>query len=276
MTVQTAAHRLDDIENTLAGFLRRLVSSKDNVKAKQEEFNGAADAARNLREEVMVGVADAAHADGWTANEVDKALARAVKAHFNNDADAKSAATFKAEIKNAAHPNVRGRIRTLIKFRDDLWDTEAQAYAAAPKDAKPDTPLKETFARRYHMLSSMLVASTKADGGVVFETTDDVLDWAGPLHPSRDAGKVQKRLNAAIETLEEVAKLAPNVQEIRDAIQYLAGVDIERAWDAARAKAAESEAAPNEPAPQTAPAGTLAAGAIDIDDVLAAPTKLAA
>lgn len=263
--------RIDTIADAIFANMRDAFAAVEGVKRLSEEMQDASADSTNKREAFMATIAALSDADNWTPKETKDAL-KSAQNKVNDKSAAKTFATLAAEVKLAAHPEIRAHFTKLVAIRDAVWGAEQDAAVAAKKAEMPaDTPCKLAFARSYHMLVAML-RRTATDEMPLIQTAGELVEWARTLDPRLDPEKVQKKLESLVAQLREFQRAFP-VQDVKTLIEYaetfdsaaivaeMRKVEEEKAKQAAAEAAREaamlggdeeepSEIAPNDPVSQ--------------------------
>jgi hypothetical protein len=178
-----------------------------SADAMRDEANNALTEAKdgsvNARELVMGNLAGLASQGDWTEQEIN--LAAVLMGKQSNAELPKAVATFVGEAKRAMHPAVRDDFANLVGVRNEAWEAEELARTI---DKKAPQPVKKAFARKYHLLITLLGEAAK---GNWLTTTDEVVTFAQARDPDIDADKAMKALTKLREQLATIAANFPDV-----------------------------------------------------------------
>jgi hypothetical protein len=177
-TTQHVARVTRVSEVVTASFAAVATKDQDRKDAK-DVLTVAADDAVNTREGQLVTLANISASEKWELSDIDSGVDTALKQRNGKDT---AINTFASEIKRACHPHARYCVSSLRELAENVWNAEiSQEDKSAPR------PLRQAFARRYHMLQRMIgecIASER-----VLETPAEVVEWAIELDPAKDPSK---------------------------------------------------------------------------------------
>lgn len=185
----TTQARLDEITNKIYQTCIQVTDAMEDVTDTKAAADEASKGATSKRETIMGEIAKISLAGNWTERETELASKAAAK-RYNNTKTKKAMETFMGEIKHAAHPNVRDHFSALVSIRDAAWQEETDMLAL---DKASPQPLRKCFKRSYHALMQAMAVAEK---GVVWETVQDMVDYANANDPDTDAKYVFKQLEA--------------------------------------------------------------------------------
>jgi hypothetical protein len=234
-----------DRSHTIANAIRAALEPMTSADAMRDEANNALTEAKdgsvNARELVMGNLAGLASQGDWTEQEIN--LAAVLMGKQSNAELPKAVATFVGEAKRAMHPAVRDDFANLVGVRNEAWEAEELARTI---DKKAPQPVKKAFARKYHLLITLLGEAAK---GNWLTTTDEVVTFAQARDPDIDADKAMKALTKLREQLATIAANFPDV-DLTAAADMLAKVVTPKQLQEAR----DELLGLNQPAPTTKPA----------------------
>jgi hypothetical protein len=200
----------NDRSHTIANAIRAALEPMTSADALRDEANEALNGAKleavNARELVMGKLAELAGQGAWTTQEID--VAAVVMAKQSNAELPKSIATFVGEAKRAMHPDVRDEFANILEVRNEAWDAEELARSI---DKKAPSPIKKAFARKYHVLITLLGEAAK---GHWLTTVDEVTAFAQARDPDVDADKALKALTKLREQLATIAANFPDADVV--------------------------------------------------------------
>jgi hypothetical protein len=202
-TITKPGDRSHTIANAIRAALEPMTSADALRDEANETLNGAKTGAVNAREQVMSNLADLASQGDWTEQEIN--LAAVLMGKQSNAELPKAVATFVGEAKRAMHPAVRDDFANLRTVRDEAWETEELARTI---DKKAPQPIKKAFARKYHLLITLLGEAAK---GNWLTTTAEIVAFAEVRDPDIDADKAIKALTKLREQLATIAANFPDV-----------------------------------------------------------------
>lgn len=233
-----SATRIADIAAKISQTCAGVGSDMSDLDDARAIVTKVAEAGVSKREAIMGQIADLSLADNWTTDEIKSASKIAIEAH-NNLTTAKAMANFITEIKKAAHPHVRDHFKALVSIRDTAWQAETdQLEMAKGTNIKVPTPLRKWAKRSYHLLTFSLKA---CEDGVLFQTCEDIVDYATAHDPDHNAKKVMERLKAIHATLAAFYVDFPD-DDVGFAVDTLGKVTAEALTKARNSKIAENAA----------------------------------
>lgn len=276
--VKAAQDRAASIAAAMYGALQPLSAAIDTETEMNEAAKEAKEQGVNVREQVMGVLADLAHTGAWSEAEINSAAVLMAKSEGGpgNKALPKTVQTFVGEAKRAMHPAVREHFDNIVSVRDEGWQAEVDRLKA---DKSAPAPIKKAFARKYHVLVTLLGEGAQ---GRFYETPEELVDFAKRRDPSLDADKTYKTLE---KIREQLAAMVANFPEP----DLVAGLDtLNKVTAKTLADSLERDEEPNDTAagkPATVPSttvvasdeGEVAEGAVDVlDDALAEAARLIA
>lgn len=268
--VKAANARMTAIKDSLYHALLPLKGAVDVEQGASDALKEAKDQGINVREQVMGNLADLATAGNWSTQDIDAAATMVcAKGGAGNSDLPKTVQTFIGEAKRAMHPAVRQDFAEIVAIRDAAWQDEVDTLA---RDKKAPAPIKKAFARKYHLLVTLLGEGAK---GTCPASTAEVIEFAKRRDPDIDADKAFKVLERIKEQLGTMAGNFPD-QDLVAAVDVLNKVMTSKQMQDARDR---DLGEPNDaPAPVAAPAATPnsvistndepAEGAVDVLDAI--------
>jgi hypothetical protein len=149
------------------------ISTKDGERRDAKKIlEGTASDAVNARESQLVTLANFSASEVWSLSDIDTGVDTALKQRNGKDT---SINTFASEIKRACHPNAREHVSSLAELAVNVWQAETEGDKDAPR------PLRQAFARRYHMLQRMIGECITSKH--VLQSSVEVVGWAISLDP---------------------------------------------------------------------------------------------
>jgi hypothetical protein len=180
------------------------ISTKDGERRDAKKIlEGTASDAVNARESQLVTLANFSASEVWSLSDIDTRVDTALKQRNGKDT---SINTFASEIKRACHPNAREHVSSLAELAVNVWQAESEGDKDAPR------PLRQAFARRYHMLQRMIECITSKH---VLQSSVEVVGWAISLDPAKDPAKAFKRAKALRSQIQDLMSEFPGLEQLR-------------------------------------------------------------
>jgi len=219
-------------QNAYKGVIKRLLDSAADVTTARDAATAAGEQAQGIRVILLTELAKASADNGWQHNLAMQGIASAIEAYEKTANDPSSVRTlnqFKTECSRAIHPEARAHVKRDFERATKLWEAEdaavAKAKAAAVaagerfSRADVDTPLHDTFKRKYHFVigSTGLAAARATKGrkeGDISALVDKPTELAEHVAGKERAnsGRAKRMLNDVIAKLREINEEFPHQQ----------------------------------------------------------------
>jgi hypothetical protein len=267
-TNNPAFERIRNIANDIRQMCNGITSYDLDKADLTAQAKAAGEAAMGAREGIMQRIAQMSVASNLTEAEVRGACALA--ASMGNDKTDKSVSTFIADVKRAAHPNVRDRFDTLFALRNDAWEMEQL-------DKEGGQPIKKAFKRKYHALNAVLTAVLD---GVTLDSVADFVAYAEARDPDLDPKKVKARLDKIRDDLAAFVQTFP-VGDLAACVDLIGAITVKELTDSRapkvvapvttkpRAVARAQTAQTTKPAPVASVASVAEGASNVVEDVMA-------
>lgn len=203
---------------------------------------------------LMVGLANTAKRDNWTADEI-KAAAKAAVANLNTKDI--SAATFASEITACCDPRARDHIARCFALARKHFEIVDEDHAAL---------MRRVFVREYHCALKLIRATGK---GETFPDMGSVTKWAIAHDPIHNAAKINERIKKMAKALETINARFPHAS-LTKAAKMLGSITNDELVEAVNAPKPAPKA--SEPAPEPEPVE----GVFDVDAALREELQLVA
>jgi hypothetical protein len=233
------------VEQAKAAFGKVIVkftSSQMDVDATKAAHDKQVNEHGSAKVKLIVSLAEIALKHGWehkyALDGIEKAI-EAYEAAANNGGKAMRASSlrqFATECGRALHPKAREHVAADFARADKLWDAEGERVTKARDDAKeagekfvkPETPLRDAFKRKYHMVigSNGILANRASKDPEKQELAEAAVDLAETVigDERRDAKRAAKAIEKAVQTIEDIASEFPHPDWAK-VVKFLSGVD---------------------------------------------------
>lgn len=224
--VQAVPHR--DLVAAQAAFdaiIPRFTAARSDVDDARTALDAANASENGVRGDILIELAKASIAGDWSFEHAQMGVKASLKAYeATHNTLPSTLTTFAAECYRAIHPKARDHVESAFSDAAEAWEAEgarikaAQASALAAKTkyiADPEeTPLREAFKRKYHMVAGtngMLAAHASNDDERNMLANDPVM-LADTIVGSekRDEKRAARAIAKVVATIEDVANEFPS------------------------------------------------------------------
>jgi hypothetical protein len=271
-----------EAKRAFTGVIERVLKASTAIDDAKADVGVKTEAQNGLRVTLLCDIATAAVAGNWShdhavagLNAAIEAYATAYNASHNLPLNTASLKQFAGECGRAIHPKAREHVAAEFAKADDLWAAEGDVIDAAKakaiadetkfRRADVDTPLRDRFKRKYHMVvgSNGLLAARANENLAELADSPEMLAEQLDTNDRQDHKRAARAIAKAVATIEEIADEFPS-QRWDVTIKFLKGIKPETlvTFRDAQKREQRRERA-NAPQRTVAPSATVTADAVN-------------
>jgi hypothetical protein len=224
--------------------IARFTSSQLDVGKARDALSEANEGERGVRVTLLIELAKASTTGDWSIDHAKMGVEAAIEAFAKTANDTRTVATLKqfaSECYRAIHPQAREHVEATFTEADELWDAEGERIDTARDEAKAsgtkfqrdsvDTPLRDAFKRKYHMVvgsNGMLAArAAKDEDRQALAEVPEMLAQAVMSDERADQKRAARMIARAVSVIEEISDEFPS-DRWDVAIKFLKGIDADK------------------------------------------------